>query len=511
MKRLIIGIVLTCLLVTVITPPIVSAEEALPLIDVNWFCVDNSAGSKSLNSDMEVWKELGVRNNMNIIIEAVPGSDFNQKFNLYLAGDSLPDVMQGGDIARYGLEGAFVALDDFIDSSAPSIKARLEESPALASALRASDGKTYMISEYRPFPTTDPNPLIRVDWLENVNLEKPQTLDEWYTVLKAFKENDPNGNGENDEIPYSGFFGGVGNFTEFFLACGAYPDFYPNEDGKYEYRYMLSNMKTCLEWLNKLYAEGLIDQDIASNDQTLFDQKFDSNTVGVFRGYFFTSMINKNKLAETTIDGLKLEAVPPVIGPDGKSHVMRTPVSLSNYGITVSAQDPERIVKLFDYMYSEDGILLTTMGIEGLTFEFTADGEPVYTDLILNNPEGMGAINALRTFGGLNGMPYIHTIPYRIGLYPENLRETALSTYEAHEAVADMNPITLAFTEDEVKENGTHMAEINTYVNEMILKFIYGRESLDGFDAFVENIEKLGIAEVVANYQAAYDRLQGNS
>ncbi|NLG23953.1 MAG: extracellular solute-binding protein [Clostridiales bacterium] len=499
--------------VALLALPAVFAEgDAQAVIDVKWFCIDNSAGSKSLTSDMAVWKELGARNHMNIIIEAVPGSDLSQKFNLYLAsGSALPDVMQSAnlnDINRYGMEGAFVALDGLFADLAPNITAKLAADASLSASLTASDGHIYAISEYRPFPLTDPNPLIRVDWLERLGLSKPATLDEWYAVLKAFKEQDANGNGDpGDEIPFSGFFGGVGNFSEFFQAFGVMGEFYPDAQGNYQYNYTLPGMKDALAWLHQLYAEGLIDPDIASNDQTLFDQKFDSDTVGVFRGYFFTSMINKNKLAETAIPGLKLEAAPPLRGVDGEYHVMKTPVALSFYGVSASAQHPDRIVQLLDYIWSDDGILLTTMGIEGETFAYDDAGYPVYTDLILNNPEGLGAINALRTFGALNGMPYVHTVPYRIGLYPQSLRQNAQDTYDQHTEVAAYDSIVLSFTEDEIKANAARLTDIRTYASEMILKFVYGLEPIDKFDAFVDNVQNMGIDEVVKNHQAAYDRL----
>lgn len=485
-------------------------------IEVNWFCVDNSSGAKSLSSDMEVWQELGVRNNMDIKIEAVPSGDLGQKFNLYMAsGNGLPDVMQAPDLNtlnKFGMEGAFVALDEYLEKYAPNITAMLEKDPDFKALLTAADGHIYALGEYRPYPDTDPNPLIRQDWLDRLGLKMPTNLDEWYTVLKAFKEQDANGNGDpNDEIPYSGFFGGLTNFTEFFAAFGIMDRFYPNEDGVYEYCYIKPEMKESLTYINKLYAEGLIDPDIASNDMTVFDQKFDNDTVGAFRGWFFTSIINKNKLGETSIEGLELVGALPIQGKDGSYYIKKTSSAAGCfYGISASCKNVERVVKLLDYMWSEEGINLTTMGIEGLTFEYDETGYPVYTDLILNDPDGLGAMNALRAYGALNGMPYVHTVPYRVGLYPEELRDMAESTYQAWSDVAEYESITLTFTPEESSTIVQYGTDIDTYVDEMVLKYIYGIESLDTFDDFVSQVESMNVAAVLECYQAAYDRMMGN-
>ncbi|MGI6691425.1 MAG: extracellular solute-binding protein [Christensenellales bacterium] len=483
------------------------AEEAP--VEIHWFCIDNSSGSVSLNADMPVWKQLAERNNLVINIEAVSGADLGQKFNLYLSSGDMPDVMQAPNmdiVNQYGMQGAFVALDEHLDTMS-NVQAYLNSDEQLKKALTASDGHVYAISEYRPFPNTEPNPLIRQDWLDNLDLEMPTTIDEWYHVLKAFKEQDANGNGDpDDEIPFSGFFGGLSKFKGLLRGFGIIYDFYPDENGQYQYWYISDEMREAITWLHKLYNEGLIDADIASNDQTLFDQKFDNNTVGVFDGYFFTSVINKNALGATLLPGIKLIGAPPIQMADGGYAVSTSLVALCYYTINAASDKINECLKLFDYIWSEEGMLLTTMGIEGETWITDGDKGPVYTDVILNNPEGMSGTNALRSYGGLNGMPYIHSPMYRIGLYPEELREMAQNTYDTYAAVAKYNPISLAFTEDETAVNATYLGDINTFVNEMLLKFIYGQEALDGWDAFVDNVKAMQLNTVLANYQAAYER-----
>ena len=127
-----------------------------------------------------------------------------EALNLMLAGGTIPDIVGSSRIKdfvnQYGPEGAFIPLNDLIEEHAPNIKAYLDERPEIAAALKAADGQMYYIP-YLPDGKYGRAYWIRTDWLNNLGLEVPQTVEEFENVLRAFKTQDPNGNGEADEIP----------------------------------------------------------------------------------------------------------------------------------------------------------------------------------------------------------------------------------------------------------------------------------------------------------------------
>ena len=128
-----------------------------------------------------------------------------EALNLMLASGKIPDIVGSSRIKdfvnQYGPEGAFLPLNDLIDEHAPNLKAFFEKKPEVASALKAADGNMYYIP-YLPDGKYGRAYWIRTDWLNKLGLDMPETVDDYENVLRAFKTQDPNGNGEADEVPF---------------------------------------------------------------------------------------------------------------------------------------------------------------------------------------------------------------------------------------------------------------------------------------------------------------------
>ncbi len=130
--------------------------------------------------------------------------------SLLLASGDLPDVFFGdnalkdNDIAT-NLD-MFIPLEDYVEKYCPNIKAAWEARAHYASDGYQSDGHIYGLPGKKPLrPKGCDTPFINKAWLDRLGLEMPTTVDEWYEVLKAFWEQDANGNGDpNDEIPLTG-------------------------------------------------------------------------------------------------------------------------------------------------------------------------------------------------------------------------------------------------------------------------------------------------------------------
>lgn len=139
--------------------------------------------------------------------ECVPDAGFTEKRNLAFASDDLPDIILRAKISpqeemKYAANGQLVALDEYLDY-APNLSALIEQDDAIRKGITMPDGHIYSCPQLNK---TEGNLIhhywINKTWLDNLGLEAPTTVDELYDVLVAFRDNDPNGNGQKDEIPY---------------------------------------------------------------------------------------------------------------------------------------------------------------------------------------------------------------------------------------------------------------------------------------------------------------------
>lgn len=221
----------------------------------------------------EYEKRLGIR----LDAAAYDVETWPSKFSLMLAGDELPDLLgnaglTAGQVAEYGSEGYFLDFAEYLDLM-PNLSALMEEYPAYAASIMDEDGHIYAFSTLNrvsDFALAQYN-VVNTRWLENVDMEIPKTLDELYQVLTAFKEQDANGNGDpDDEIPFGlAYANGTGYFrNEMYVlyAFGIYSQQYvfhtmADENGKVLLGDITENYKEFLKYMNKLYSEGLMNED----------------------------------------------------------------------------------------------------------------------------------------------------------------------------------------------------------------------------------------------------------
>ncbi|MDQ2624818.1 MAG: extracellular solute-binding protein, partial [Actinomycetota bacterium] len=159
---------------------------------------------------MDLVQQWKTDTNVDITWENLPDSSYQEKKNLILAGGELPDAFYNtgftpGDIITYGTNGTLIPLEDLIEKYAPNLKAIFEKRPELKATITASDGHIYTLPRAEelgigaiPFFLS-----INKAWLDKLGLPVPSTIEEFEATLRAFKEQDPNGNGKADEIPFS--------------------------------------------------------------------------------------------------------------------------------------------------------------------------------------------------------------------------------------------------------------------------------------------------------------------
>ena len=474
-------------------------EENNENITVSMFLQDSA--DQAISTDLPIIQEITKRTGVNFEFVAAPNTEdqFREKFNVTVASGDIPDIMVStyrDDMMKVAEQGTFAALDDYIDQYAPNLKKILDENPDYIRDIRASDGNIYFmpfIGAVKTFKVW----MLRGDWLDKLGLEVPVTLDDWYNVLKAFKEQDPNGNGEADEIPYTtrNTQAGVLAFMEAFGISGfeANEQFFI-EDGQVKYAYTDPRCKEALEFINKLYSEGLIDSEYATNDTNVWLSRLTNEVSGACqdttaRAYSLGTQV---RAANADSDAYFVVVAPPK-GPDGTQ--MTTSQMQAIRGFTaISADSPyiKEIVQLFDYFYSEEGSLLMNFGIEGETYTME-NGKPTYTENIANDSQGRSILSMLNIYGHRE-WAYKQDIGYEDAL----LDETYVNYRNDMEQYIRPTIPALSFTEEEREVINSTYTEIQTYKDEMINKFIMVKEPLDNFDRFVHTLKNMGIDYVLA-------------
>lgn len=454
-------------------------------------------------------KETGVT----IDFQHPPANQGSEQFSLLIADGDLPDLMEYSWMSYSGgpekaiQDGVIYELTDIIDQYCPNLKKYLEENPDIDKMIKTDEGHYYCF----PFIRGDDKLcntiglMLRQDWLEELNLEVPTTIDEWHDVLVAFRDE----KGATAPLSWEYTMGALTDENPFAYAFGTRRGLYLGSDGKVHYGAAEEGYKQYLELFHQWYDEKLIDQDLATLALDQVSAKMTSGDAGASIGWAGSRMGTWiNAAIQTNPDYMLVCAPYPTINKGDTPEMGQIDNRYPNQGcvaITTSCKDVEAAARLMDYAYSEEGHMLFNFGIEGESYEMI-DGYPTYTDKILNNPDGWSVAQSMSAYirGNYNG-PFVQDLRYIEQYYTIDTQKESNAVWGATNAAAHKVP-PITPTADESKEYATIMSEVETYRDEMTLKFIFGDESLDNFDQYVETLNSLGLERALEIQNAALER-----
>lgn len=463
-------------------------------------------------NDILIWNHYAEKTNINIQWEQIQTDSMAEKRNLALASGSLPDVfflasVPNLDLFNYGKQGTFIVLNDLIEEYAPNLKKLMDEYPEIRKAITFPDGNIYslpsIVSPDFMSVRIASRPWFSEEVLNDVDMDVPETTEEFYEFLKAAKEKTgktPYGGTSIDELVtwLQGAFG-VGNKG----VRNSNIDLDPNDDQKVRFFSTSDEYKALLEYVHKLYSEGLIEQNIFSIEwgQYLANASEGNYASTVFYDpvELFGEEIGKDYLSAAALKG-----------PEGIQEFTKVAPSVStigNFAITSANPNPAATVRWMDYFYSDEGSRLYYMGIEGETYEETDDGEFVYTDKITNSEDGLTMEQELAKYlTWLGGNQGIIKEEYFLG------SESAPASLEAAEKIIPFVPDEIwpgfLYTEDESKYLSSTGTDINKFVEEERDKFISGDVPFSKWDEYVKTIEDMGLEKYLEIQQDAFDRYQ---
>lgn len=495
-----------------------AGEEAVitfPLedrVEFSYFIAPEGDGAELMDSyaDNLVMKTAEEQTNVAINFREVSFLAVEEQFNLMMASGDLPDIIQGfGEYYTKGLDHAIeedliVDLTGYLaDGYAPNFAAIRNANAQLARETSTDSGTVG--SFYFLIGDADEGPRaglwLRQDWLDALELDVPVTFDDMEEVLTAFK------NEYNPKMPL--LLTSDGYFSSFVLMGGydVSAGFY-NQDGVVKYGPIEDGMRDYLEMMHRWYEEGLITSDFISTSE--FSLMFDPTPIvadqcGVWNANYRGDDSWKNAAADPNFTPLAIQDMTKT-GTE-QIHVGGRGSNVNRYGVvvTTACQNPETCVAWCDWWYSDDAALLSSYGIEGETFNFNEDGQPIYTDMILNND--LGSMRAMRNV--YTGMSLAFRVLRVVTSGVDNGYDIIdRGTWDSNRDNAWDISSYISRTAEEGDEYSAIMSDIDTYVDQQIPAFITGESDLADWDTYVANIKNLNIDRAIEIQQAAVTRFE---
>lgn len=481
-----------------------------------WVILDgNAAPVVGSYDELLLYQEMEKKFNVDLqFVHPVSGQDTEQ-FNLMLASRDLTDVIETNWLRVYNggpdkavSDGIIISLNDLIEAGkTPNLSKLLEAEDDFRKSLMTESGDFYVFPSVGSKSSANFGGLfLRQDWLDELGLEVPETIDEWEVVLTAFKEK------KGATTPFTTTFGTM--LTGVFDGAYGLDSRFYIEDGKVMYGALDPMFKDYIIRMRDWVEKGLIDRDIFSNDQKSVDNKIVNNKAGASYGSIGANLGRYMTLAEETgIEGFNLVGAqfPVLKKGDTPTHGPYNPLYNGNCSAAISTKNTkvDLTAEILDFAYSEEGGLLYNFGVEGITYNMV-DGYPTYTDLILKNPDGLPVAQAMsKHFRANAGAPTLGSYPaYLEQYYTYDLQIEALKTFNEYTDSFSKNyyPMAASLTPEESEEIATLQNDIITYCDEMITKFVIGTEPIEKFDEFVANLKTIGVERAIEIKQAAYDR-----
>jgi putative aldouronate transport system substrate-binding protein len=329
----------------------------------------------------QFWTEFQKRTNTKLDIEWVPSGDFDTKFDLVLSSGALPDVIWAPDINSPNLlkaieNGAFWEAGQFLGDFSDYPNFEKYSSPNAWRFSKVND-KIYGIPRNRP--SVDQGIKIRKDWLDNLGLPVPTTLEEYADALEAMVKQDPDGNGKNDTIGHVHSYGGTGIHAAIAAGFGALDPAHDDEGGMIHYNLHPGFVDT-VKYFRDLYSRGILPKEFSTMSTTQTQELFESGKAAsyirnIWRAWMFQDSIKKvEPNAEVIVLDLK--------GPKGPAVQLEPGVYGSlMLSSKLSEEKVKRILDYFEQTNTPEFFDFIFYGQEGVHYNLDDKGNKVTTDV----------------------------------------------------------------------------------------------------------------------------------
>lgn len=461
---------------------------------------------------MVFFKTLEEKTNVTFEFDTPAADVFEEKKNLAFTSGDYPEVFFGGNLSKqqevkYGSQGILIPLEEYIEKYCPNITQMFNDNPEYRRSVTAPDGHIYALPNILDLSIAVAGAMwMNREWLDELGVapeDLPTTAEGFTELLMRMKDEDPNKNGEKDEIPFSMADPSGGPIFNFVPAFGMTTrEFYVDND-VIKYGYTQPNFKEFLTWANDLWTKGLVDSEGFTQTGNDVTAKGTDNKIGA-AFHAIPQLVYGMTDPEIAAKYPIAPAMSSKVSPE-PLYSRGTGITTGTFAITDKCENIEVMMRWVDYLYTEEGAFFAHYGPENDLWKINDDGKKEYivpTDG-KNIEEHRG--NDITPDCGL-------AIPkwYRNDFYAnwndaleeqrQKQTDEKLMPY-AKVALPDMY-----FTEEEQGELDILTTDINKFTSENAAKFITGDKKLDEYDSFIETLNKMKVDRVITIYQQAYDR-----
>ncbi|MBE5842744.1 MAG: extracellular solute-binding protein [Butyrivibrio sp.] len=470
-------------------------------------------------NELKAIQKMEELTNVHVNWQVVDAASAQEQFGLMLASGEYPDIIRDcgtyypGGTEKGVQDGVLVDLTDVAEKYMPTYTALRKSNPQLEKDTVTDEGKivgTRTIASYFGDIRGErvwAGMALRGDWLQELGLEVPRTIDQWETVLTAFKENYP-----ECEAPLMIGTNGYDYFSHFLSAYGCLGEFYM-DGNTVKYGPLEDGYKEWLTLFHDWYTKGLIDPNFMTNAA---DMMSPADYVGTGKAgagcqlWGLTSDVFKTQGYTTEEDYNLVATSSPVLKEGDTPEIGFNTSALvkEEVGISTSCKDLELACRYLDFWYSNEAMLLNTLGIEGESYTVDESGTYHLTPAMQQMIDD-GKVNTLAE------AVYTYTLGtadfglYNWGMFdPIYEGQDALKAYDEFDKDKFdlMLPACMTMTDAENSEFVTLYTDIQTLAQENTVKFITGEKSLDEYDAFREQLKTYNIDRCIELKQAALDR-----
>lgn len=462
-----------------------------------------------LVKDAPSLQEILKKTNVKINLEGVPGSDFDTKKSTLITTNNLPDVLRvsKADITNFAGTGVFLDLMPYLDKYAPNFMKRVEAEPEAKKLM--VDGKFYgfpIMARKSSAANVGNFPMIRTDVLTELGLKAPTDFNELYDVLAAFKKAYP------DSYPWTIRNGS--QYTLRFLVYafgGGFNIYYEPKQDKYIYGTSTDAFKEVITYFNKLYKDKLLDPNFTNVTQQQWTENLSSGK-SLFFYDNYTFAVNFNASLQQKNPKAKFEMLPLLKNSKGeKRNYMDNPSNFNLFVLNNKLKNPEEIVKMFDWMYSDEGADVTNFGRLGTDFTRTGDKVTIPDSLLNQYKDKQDPYRAMQSALGTGLLAFsvfTDDTPMLTISNPalKNWSDIVKTQKDKKEVIE--KPLDPPFNSTETEQLKQLNTKVNTLLTQNIDKFILGTRPLSELDAFVKEVATNGGTEIETIYNAAWNRIK---
>jgi putative aldouronate transport system substrate-binding protein len=355
--------------------------------------------------------------------------------------------------------------------------------------------------------------VIRKDWLDKLGLKTPTTVDELFAVAKAFTEQDPDGNGQNDTYGFGAFYestglnsAGFGRRFDYIMGAFGVAGMWNMESAaKFQFNFRDPNFRKAVEYVKRMNDEKVVDPSWSAPNKDEFRARWKQGKFGIFWEQFAALHTQANyKDFDKNFPGGELVPILPPKGPQGKSSNGLDMANARIYAVSAKAVKEgkgDAIAKLLEWMASDEGYYLCGFGVEGVNYNKDDKG---YVNVDGIAPEKAYTHKSQQNITQLRNMVYVNNdieLKVRYPIYKSANGKTMdpMATWQFFKN----SPYTEA-TGASLVVPPSNVNDFKRFYDENLVKFALGQQPLDdkNWAEFTAGMDKLGAKQIEKDAKA---------